>query len=1369
MDHSLRDLLERNVRTSGERLALSDAHRSWTYTSLGVFVGHLVEEFKHLGIAPGEPVAVAGPRDARLMALLYGVLGCGNPVVAVSLDWSDSDRVRRLRTVGARTVVTADAGLLSADGDCRVVAVDVDAVMAGSAETGLWGWQTEPDDVVYYSFTSGSSGEPKAVAVAQRNAAHYASSLARRLGFDAGEPPVLAHMTTLAADLGHTAWMLALATAGRVHVVSDQVTRDPYALWQELAEHQVTCLKTTPSHLAALLPGRITGTTALDTVIIGGELLSREFAGALFDDSVARRVVNHYGPTETTVGAACFVASSPADLPQDEASVPIGTPIGANTLTLDGTGESTDTTGELVVGGPGVTPGYVGARPDADSRFRTTDAGPVYRTGDRCRRRSDGTFVFLGRADRQTKVNGYRVDLAEIEHVLAHCPGVEQAAVLGRTMGGQTRLVAAVRIEAGQEVDAVLADLPEHMARTLPRYAIPAPIVPLADFPVDANGKRDNRALQRDIEQWLAGERGEADGTGLAGELAEFWGTSLGLGELGVDTDFIALGADSLLAMRTVVFLRERGHEVVVMDVYDHPTAARLAEVAVRRASGPPGAETAVEGRRGTLGPAQRWFFDAVPGGSTHWNQAMLLACEPVLDLPALSAALTAVLERHEALRGSVRPAGALDTVYPASGTLAVTWSSVEDTTLAAEAITRTSAELNRSLDPASGRLLRCHVFRGGAATPDRLLLVCHHLVVDTISWRIVLDDLLRAYETAAEGTRPALGPSRSYYDWAAAAGEPEPRAAGRGEGRYGATYTWAADAGVTAALVAEFGTGLRMEALTVAATTRALQGVTGNRKTRVTVETHGRDGSDAYLDTVGWFTAVKPLVVGAGPDVAGIERLVAETDVRRLDAADEDSDIAINYLGQFVAPRGRYATWTFAPEYCGPTRAVRHDPLYPLVLTARLVGDRFVADLVCTREERATGAARQAFTLFTDEIVKAAGAPGTVPAIEESAHTTSGLPVHTGTVPSTAGAHALVKETPRVLLTGATGFLGSHLLDQLMSRGAHVTCLVRGANERGAAERLAATDQVRVVEGDLADASALRELAARGMLDGVTDVINAAADVRLVAPPEELARVNVGGLRNLLDLIRTTRPETSLHHVSTLAVAGYHDSGPHRFSEADFDLGQRFLSPYEASKFEAEKLLREASDLGTRAYVYRTNHVAAHSRTGAFQTNIGDNRVYQTLKGYILAGCAPRSPHTAFAFSYVDTVAAGICRLALTTDVPPDVYHVETPHSVAHDELVSWIRSFGHAVRLVERGEFIRALGRLEHADARSADTSRAWEHRPDRHVAFDNTRTVTLLRRLGVEFAPPRQTWLDTALAWASGTGFFPAPAPAVRRAAS
>ncbi len=1355
----LGEILERNVRESSERAAVSDADRSFSYGSIGSLVGHLAGELERAGVAPGEPIGISGPRDARLMALLYGVVGCGNPVVVISPDWSESDRARRLRTVGARTILSTEAGVPDTD-DCVVLTVDVPGAATGGSDR--WGSLPGADDVVYFSFTSGSSGEPKAVAVAQRNAAHYAVSLANRLGFENADAPTFAHLTTLAADLGHTSWMIPLATGGRVHVVSEEVARDPFALWRELADHGVTCFKTTPSHLAALLPGRAAEIGALDTVVIGGELLRREFAAGLLDGGVARRVVNHYGPTEATVGVACFVADRTEDLPGDETAVPIGKPIGETTLVLNDAGDI----GELVIGGAAVTLGYVGMKPGTESRFRLAGDNTVYHTGDRCRRRSDGNLVFLGRVDRQRKVNGYRVDLAEIEHVLADCAGVARAAIVDRTVQGQVRLVAAVVLD-DHAAEETVAGLPELMGRKLPRYAIPAPILPLPGFPVDANGKRADRELRALIERRLSDISeldDQADETvpRIVRELAEFWGTSLGFSGLGPDADVVRLGGDSILAMRTVVFLKDRGHQIVVTDVYEHPTAAGLAGIASVRASSPEPVVTPVRSsRRGVLGPAQRWWFGAAPEAPSQWNQAVLLACEPALDIAALTAALGAVLDRHEALRSGISADGALDAEQPAAEMLAVTWSSVDDD----QTIERTSAELNRSLDLESGRLMRCHVFRGDSGAPDRLLLVCHHLVVDTISWRIVLEDLLRSYEAAVEGDEPALAPARSYYDWAAAVSPIERRSSRRASSRHGTTYSWTATPEMTRRLVESFGQGLGLEALLIASITRAVQTTSGARSTRVNVETHGRDldeRTSAYFDTVGWFTAVKPVLVeGLGDDVGGnvaeVERLVAGTEAERLDLADDSAALAVNYLGRFRPPAGRFAKWKFAGEYCGPARSREHDPMYPMVLTARLVDDRLVADLVCTDEVLAAQRSRSAFERFVSELAHAAGTAGT--GIEQLPGTTSGLPAFTGAL-GPAKAPAIVTEPPRVLLTGATGFLGSHILDHLSGQGARVVCVVRGNGRRRGWERLAPRDQVSVVEGDLADDSFARRMAETGALDGVNVVINAAADVRLVASPEALARVNVGGVRNLLEAT-AGRPEISLHHVSTLAVAGYHDVSTRRFSEADFDLGQKFLSPYEASKFEAERLVRQASDSGRRCSLYRTNHVAAHSLTGEFQANISDNRVYQTLKGYLLSGCAPSSPGAAFGFSHVDTVAAGICRIALATHVPPDVHHVETAHSVAHDELIGWLRECGYPVRLVERGEFIHALRRLARTDARSAEMSRAWEHRPDRNVRFDNTRTLSLLRRLGVEFAAPDQAWLGLAMKWAGDSGFIPAPA--------
>ncbi|MEI5032033.1 SDR family oxidoreductase [Streptomyces sp. S1A(2023)] len=177
--------------------------------------------------------------------------------------------------------------------------------------------------------------------------------------------------------------------------------------------------------------------------------------------------------------------------------------------------------------------------------------------------------------------------------------------------------------------------------------------------------------------------------------------------------------------------------------------------------------------------------------------------------------------------------------------------------------------------------------------------------------------------------------------------------------------------------------------------------------------------------------------------------------------------------------------------------------------------------------------------------------------------------------------------------------------------------------------------------------------------------------------PPEELERVNHDGVRRLLAWIDAeAMGGVRFHHISTLAVAGGIDpAAPNRrFSEADLRIGRHFRTPYERSKFLAEEAVRAWAASGRRCHIHRSGHVAAHSRTGAFHEGIATNRVYQTLRGYLPAGAAPRLEGATFAFSHVDTVAAGIAALALYAEAAPGAHHVETPHQVPHDELVGWM-----------------------------------------------------------------------------------------------
>ncbi|MFJ7414218.1 AMP-binding protein [Streptomyces sp. NPDC098077] len=1430
---TLSGLLHRAERLHPHRPAVTDHTRVITYAELGAAAGRVAAGLRKAGIGPGDRVAILGRRDSRLFVLLHGVLRAGAAVVTLDTAWSAEDRLRRLAAVRAAGVLTTTAlsdeevRALSATGVRYVEHTEVDLLLAAPCAPSppdRPAPRAGSDDPAYLSFTSGSGGEPKAVVVTHGNAVHYASALRGRLELTEADAPCVAHLTTLAADLGHTSWLLALATAGRTHVIGDEHARDAPACWAALREAGCSVVKTTPSHMAELWrdrPDPRPGTIPYrpKTLILGGETLPRSLGASLLDDGGVHRLLNHYGPTETTVGAACFLATSAGELPTDEETVPIGTPLGEATLDLlDSAGApvADGESGHLHIGGLGVSAGYFG-RPEQTARRFVPHAGArAYRTGDLCRRRPDGQLVFLGRLDRQTKVRGYLVDPTEVEHLVRQVPGVERCAVVVRSTATGNRLLAAVRpVDGAVDEPRLLDAVRAHLNGRLPAYSVPQPLIVLREFPLGPNGKLDTARLAAALDAVLAGRAGDppSPGTGLpplAQEIAKLWAEALGLPAVDPDADVLELGGDSILAMRTVSQLRRHGHRAAYADFYRHPTSRRLASAvratAPRADAGNPATDLPVG--PGALAPAQRWFFGQGVDHPRHWNQSVLLRCTEHVDPAALTTAAAAVVERHPALRRPVGPCGP-GAPRPVGDLEPVSFSRIRHPGNIAEEIAALGTELQRSLDPEAGRLIRFHLFSGGPDTDDRLALIAHHLVVDGLSWRVVLDDLAHAYRAALSGRPPGLPPAADFYRWAAGRPEPArpaPPSPGRGPGAPPpgvrsdpppppGTVGWGLDEEATARLVERYGGSRRLEALLFTAFADAVAhepdrgGPRGSVRAPaapalVEVETHGRDTTGEHLDTVGWFTAIirvsadppatatgaKPGIGIAEPD-AGIAARVsgAESRLRRarllpMDTPGPRPDVAFNFLGTFRLPAEPTLGWCPAAEQAGIARCPSGDPVYRLRLTARIVEGRLVTDLVHARPDVPDAEADEVMARFARVVAATAAAAAPRPA--RLARSTSGQPLHLGAplAPPPSPAVHVVREPARVLLTGATGYVGGQLLDALLERGAHVTCLVRGERDHDAAGRLRrGSPGLRVVAGDIGREGLGLSAAGRSLARDAQVVVHAAADVRLVAPPEELERTNHDGVRRLLAWIDAeAMGGVRFHHVSTLAVAGGIDpTAPNRrFSEADLHIGQHFRTPYERSKFLAEEAVRAWAASGRRCHIHRSGHVAAHSRTGAFHGGIATNRVYQTLRGYLLAGAAPRLKGATFAFSHVDTVAAGIAALALYADAAPGAHHVETPHQVAHDELVGWIRRSGHRIELCEAKDFAAALDRAEGDHPEEVRLAAAWSLLEDRNVRTDSSHTLAVLDRLGVRFTAPTPRWWSSALAWATGSGFLPRP---------
>ncbi|MFJ8624849.1 amino acid adenylation domain-containing protein [Kitasatospora sp. NPDC093550] len=1401
---SLPELLAHLARAHPDRRALSDGVRTVDYRTLDTAAGRIAARLAAAGTGRGDRVALVGPRDARMLVLLHGVLRSGAAAVLADPDWSAADLARRLAAVRVARVLATEGGL---GGEVVDVAAGPASGAASATLPGPRGG-IAGEDLAYLSFTSGSSGEPKAVAVTHANAVHYARALAGRLAFTEADAPRTAHVTTLAADLGHTAWLLALATGGSVHLVPDREVRDPEAFWASLRQAGVNVLKTTPSHLTALLEGRPADAPPLHTVLLGGEPLPRPLAAALLEGGTTARLANHYGPTETTVGATCLLAGDARRLPAEEPTVPIGSAIGEVRLTVvDDAGRAVPdgVVGELLIGGRGVTAGYFGRPAETARGFVRHDGRLMYRTGDLCRRRADGDLVFLGRVDRQVKVRGYRVDLAEVERAMDGYPGVARSAVLLRGTAVGAQLLGAVRLLGGAAdadgLDGYLRGLDRHLRDRLPGYSVPQPVLVLPDFPVGPNGKLDRPRLAELVAE-LVEARAESAGaaaSGLAGEIARFWAGALGLPAVGPRVDVLGLGGDSILAMRTIALLRRAGHRVAHEDFYRHPTAEALAAAAVPVAPPGPAARTGAGTVR--LAPAQRWLYrQRSLADVRHWNQSVLLRCRTAVDPAALSAAVVAVLERHPALRRPLTPEGcgeprataeldpvSFSRVPRAAGPLADTVAGV-------------CTALHRSLDPSAARLLRVHLFSGPPGTDDRLALIAHHLVVDGLSWRILLDDLAHAYRAALDRKPTDLPPTGDFSAWAAAAAErpPDGPPDGPADGpavepgaepaaeaatepgaephEAPAALSWALDAEATGRLVARHGAGAGLEAVLLAAFAGAVTGTEGAPRLAVEVETHGRDtGGDPgeFLDTVGWFTAVKHVEPAAGEGPEAVARRLREAPARPMDAPGDRPAVGFNFLGTFRLPVEPALDWTVAAEQAGVARCAGGDPLYRLRLTARIVERRLVADLVYARSGLSHPDAERITTAFAAAVAAAAGgadgngaAGGAVPRPVRAPLSTSGQLLHPGLPPAAPAAvrtpgRATVREPARVLLTGATGYLGRHLLEAFARRGAEVTCLVRAGDDGRAGERLG-PGAAHAVAGDIDRDGLGLSPAGLDRARGARIVVHAAADVRLVASPEELERTNHTAVRRLLGWVGEHAPEARVHHVSTLAVSGGVDGPPRRFSEADLAIGQHFRTPYERTKYRAEQAVRAWAAGGHAAYLHRSGHIAAHSRTGAFQANTGDNRIYQLIRGYLLAGAAPSRPATAFAFSHVDTVAAGIAAIALDPYAAPGAYHVESPYDVPHDELVGWLARCGHRVRLTDDAGFAAALAAAERRHPTAARLAAAWAQQEERNVRVDSAYTTGVLDRLGVRFTEPTPRWWSAALAWAVEAGHLPPADP-------
>ncbi|MFD5434091.1 non-ribosomal peptide synthase/polyketide synthase [Kitasatospora sp. NPDC127067] len=890
------ELFAAQVLRTPAAVALEAGDRRLTYRELDARAAELAGRLTAHGVRVEQPVGVLMERSVELVVAQLALVRTG--AVYVPLDGrAPRERLHRMLAEAGADLLLTDAHRAGTAAELRptgqVLRVDLpDDRTAAPAPAAV-----HPDNVQYLMFTSGSTGTPKGVAVRRRDVA----ALALDRAF-AGHDRVLVHSPHAFDAATYELWVPLLR--GGTAVLAPPQDLDAAAVRHAVTEQGVRCLWLTAGLFRLLAqedPGCLRGAHEVWT---GGEAVPGAVVRKVLAACPGLTVVDGYGPTETTTFATRRAFRAGDELP---AVLPIGRPLdNTRVYVLDGAlqPQPPGVTGELYIAGAGLARGYAGRPGETAARYLADPFGPpgerMYRTGDTVRWSEDGELHFVGRADDQIKIRGFRIEPAEIEARLTAHPAVAEAVVSLYQDAGRKSLAAHLVPAEGAEPPGA-AELRAHLAADLPDYMLPAAFVTLPELPLTANGKVDRRRLPAP-DRSAGGDRPHrAPGTDRERLLAAIWAELLGVERVGLDDDFFLLGGDSILSIQVVSRARAAGLALSPRDLFRHPTVAALAAAA--------GSAVTVAGTEPVSGevgltPIQHWFLDPNPPHAEHFDQCVVVEAPGAVDPQALRRALAALWAHHDALRSRFTRAG--------DGTWQQHCAPAEESAPellevhdhGAEAAVTEAAHASFRLD--GGPLFTARLFTAPTATasatpqadaagarPDRLLLAVHHLAVDGVSWRVLLEDLETAYRQAVEG-RPLRLPARtsSVREWArrlaghtAAGGFADQRAHWAAATRACATpLPVDGDGGNTAADLREVTVRLdrertdallrevpgvyrtRIDDVLLTALGRVLAEWTGRGTVAIGLEGHGRedrlfDGLDLSR-TVGWFTSLFPVAL---------------------------------------------------------------------------------------------------------------------------------------------------------------------------------------------------------------------------------------------------------------------------------------------------------------------------------------------------------------------------------------------------------------------------------------------------------------------------------------------------------------------------
>ncbi|MFW7522786.1 amino acid adenylation domain-containing protein [Vibrio ostreicida] len=969
------EFFDRQSAQQPEAVALKHGQDTYTFSQVEKRSNQLAQQLVSLGVQRDQAIGVLFERGCEMIIAMIAVMKAGGAFLpldpdyptdrlAYMLDDSNADIVLSSHRLSERWQEVAEQFVSD-----KVAPLYLEALPWPSLPEQKPNIAILPDQLAYIIYTSGSTGKPKGVAIAHDGLSMHVQTIGEQYGMTPDD--VELHFASISFDGAIERWAVPLAFGSRL-VIRDQQLWSAEQTCRILEQERITIACFPPSYVGPLLDWieQTRPSLRVRSWTLGGEAFTRETYERLQSVVQPPRIINGYGPTETVVTPLIWRAYPDDTL--SSAYAPIGQPVGDRKLyVLDDQLNRVAPTliGELYIGEEsGLARGYL-AKPDMTAeRFIPDPFSPngqrMYRTGDLVRWRSDGVMEYFGRVDQQIKIRGFRVELGEIESRLQHVSKVETCIVAAHRHGANIRLVGYLHGSGAQFV--VLDDVLQALSTYLPEYMVPSCLIVLTELPLTPAGKVDRNALPEPDFQSASSlfVAPEGDKETL---LADIWQVLLNRERISRCDSFFALGGDSILSLQLVSKLKLAGFNVTPKQVFETPILSELAQILQ--------VNQEQELRQLTmepfgLMPIQAHFMKQNFAQPNHWNQHVCVELKQDMDILALDAAVTALVKHHPSLRVAYNQTnGQWQQTYRSDMPENRVWQAQLEEERDFSAFAH---ELQTSLNIESARLIQAG-YAQMKGKKSRLMIVIHHLAVDGVSWRILMDDLWRAYQQASSKQTIELQPCYTSLDMAVARLEAWMTSS---EGRERQAL-WSSQFGETnqtpAAPKAEYRDkrSVRVELSREATSSlmgsnnitaemvTALKHTLSNEQNSMTLylESHGREESVfGELDLsrlVGWMTSLYPVIIKRSDTIDSVtKRLQALNQdagigfgVRSLlnEAQEVPAELTFNYLGQYQG--SGFSHWCQPIDSGSEDQAPANTMLTPLVVNAQIVDGVLSAD----------------------------------------------------------------------------------------------------------------------------------------------------------------------------------------------------------------------------------------------------------------------------------------------------------------------------------------------------------------------------------------------------------------------------------------